>query len=51
MGGSDNRIRKDWIKNLKGTGRNVTVIEGANHFMDGFNEFDLLEIVLQELDK
>ena len=51
MGGSDNRIRKNWIKDLKGTGRSVTVIDGANHFMDGFNEFDLLEVVLKELEK
>lgn len=51
MGGSDNRIRKNWIKNLQGTGRSVTVIEGANHFMDGFNEFDLLEVVLEKLEK
>lgn len=51
MGGSDNRIRKNWIKDLKGTGRSVTVIKGANHFMDGFNEFDLLEVVLEKLDK
>jgi len=51
MGGGDNRIRKNWIKELKSTGKPVSVIEGANHFMDGFNEFDLLELVLEELDK
>ena len=51
MGGSDNRIRKDWIKELKSTNKPVTVIEGANHFMDGFNEFDLLEVILGELEK
>lgn len=51
MGGSDNRIRKDWIEKLKSSKKPITVIEGANHFMDGFNEFDLLEIVLEELEK
>ena len=51
MGGSDNRIRKDWIEKLKATKKPLTVIEGANHFMDGFNEFDLLEVVIKELEK
>lgn len=51
MGGGDNRIRRNWIEELKNTGKPVSVIEGANHFMDGFNEFDLLELVLLELDK
>ncbi|MCW8901372.1 MAG: alpha/beta hydrolase [Gammaproteobacteria bacterium] len=51
MGGSDNRIRKNWIEKLKDTRKPVTVIDGANHFMDGFNEFDLLEVVLKELLK
>jgi esterase/lipase len=51
MGGGDNRIRNIWIKELKSTGKPISVIEGANHFMDGFNEFDLLELVLKELDK
>jgi hypothetical protein len=51
MGGGDNRIRKNWISELKTTGKPISVIDGANHFMDGFNEFDLLELVLQELEK
>lgn len=51
MGGGDNRIRKNWIKELKSTGKPVSVIDGANHFMDGFSEFDLLERILQEIEK
>ena len=51
MGSGDNRIRKYWIGELKSSGKPVSIIEGANHFMEGFNEFDLLEIVLQELNE
>lgn len=51
MGGSDSRIAKNWINELKKTGKDVAVINGASHFMDGVNEFDLLEIVLAEIEK
>ena len=51
MGSGDTRIKKNWINELKTSGKPVAIIDGANHFMDGFNEFDLLEIVLQELNK
>ena len=49
MGGSDNRLRNNWIRELKKAGKSLTVIEGANHFLDGFNEFDLLEVILSDL--
>lgn len=50
MGGSDNRIRKNWVGRLKSTKKPLSIIKGANHFMDGFHEFDLLEVVLKELE-
>jgi len=51
LGGSDNKLVKNWIDRVKKTGRPTKVITGANHFMDGVNEFDLLEYVLFELKK
>lgn len=49
MGGKDERLGKDWIGNLKRGKSRVFVIAGADHFMDGEHEFDLLDRVLQEL--
>ena len=49
MGSRDDRLGPDWIDNLKKTKAKVLVIEGANHFMDGDFEFDLLDNVLLEL--
>ena len=51
MGGSDNRIRKNWVEKLKTSNKPVIVIKGANHFMDGFHEFDLLDVVMKEIKK
>ncbi len=48
MGGRDERIDNNWVDKLKAHNR-VTVIPGANHFMDGEHEFDLLDLVLAEL--
>jgi pimeloyl-ACP methyl ester carboxylesterase len=45
MGGNDNRLGKHWIESLRATGKPVHVIDGANHFMDGQHEFDVLEII------
>lgn len=49
MGGNDNRISKDWNKKLKSKINGIAIIKGANHFMDGVHEFDLLDIILGEL--
>lgn len=49
MGGRDERLGPDWIKRLRTTRAKVRVIDGANHFMDGEYEFDLLDNVIAEL--
>jgi len=48
MGGRDDRLGTGWVDKLK-TRNRVIVIPGANHFMDGEHEFDLLDAVLAEL--
>ncbi len=48
MGGGDDLIAPDWIDRLRRAGR-VHVVEGANHFLDGMHEFELLDLLLQEL--
>ncbi len=49
MGSRDDRLGANWIDRLKQTKAKVRVIDGANHFMDGDFEFDLLDSVLLEL--
>lgn len=49
MGGHDDRLGQGWLDALKQHNR-VKIIEGANHFMDGEHEFDLLDTVLDELN-
>jgi pimeloyl-ACP methyl ester carboxylesterase len=49
MGSRDDRLGPDWIDQLKKSRAKVRVIEGANHFMDGDFEFDLLDTLLLEL--
>ena len=54
MGGSDNMIKQNWIRALQHIQTPLVVIPGANHFMDGENEFDLLEhtlVFLNRIDK
>lgn len=48
MGGHDDRLGTSWVDKLKSRNR-VKIISGANHFMDGEHEFDLLDAVLAEL--
>jgi pimeloyl-ACP methyl ester carboxylesterase len=48
MGGRDDRLDSGWVDKLKIHNR-VVVVPGANHFMDGEHEFDLLDTVLKEL--
>jgi hypothetical protein len=49
MGSQDNRLGPEWVSRLKKTRAKVHVIEGANHFMDDQHEFDLHDLILQEL--
>jgi len=49
MGGQDEVLGRDWIKALKHVRTPLVVVEGANHFMDGEHEFDLLEHTLNDL--
>ena len=49
LGAGDNRLIPGWGGQLKQAGINTHVIKGANHFMDGTHEFDVLEIALSIL--
>lgn len=49
MGGRDERLGPDWIAQLQHSRAVVRVIAGADHFMDGEYEFDLLDMVMEEL--
>ena len=49
MGSVDDRLGPNWIKHLQETGKQIHIIEGANHFMDGEHEFELIEVILAEL--
>lgn len=49
MGSRDERLGPDWLDRLRRTPARLVVIEGANHFMDGEFEFDLLDAVFREL--
>ena len=54
MGDADNMIEQNWIRSLQHNQIPLVVIPGANHFMDGENEFDLLEhtlVFLNRMDK
>jgi len=50
MGDSDKMIGPGWLKALQHIQTPMVVVEGANHFMDGEHEFDLLEHTLNHLD-
>ncbi len=49
MGSRDDRLGPGWVEALRRTGVKVRMIEGANHFMDGEYEFDLLDTLVDEL--
>lgn len=51
MGDADNLLGHNWLAALKHLGSQVVVVPGANHFMDGEHEFDLLEHTLAFLRK
>lgn len=49
LGSRDKRLGPDWLRDLREIGRPLDVIEGANHFMDGEFEFELLDRVVNAL--
>jgi pimeloyl-ACP methyl ester carboxylesterase len=49
MGSKDQRLGRHWVQRLQATGKPVHIIEGANHFIDGGHEFELLDLLLKEL--
>ena len=54
MGQADKRYQSvglNWLDELKETGTNLVVIEGANHFFSSEYEFDLQETLLKILQK
>ncbi len=51
MGDTDNIIEHNWIMALQHVHTPMVVIPGANHFMDGAHEFELLEQTLAFLDR
>ena len=51
MGDADETLGSNWIEALKHSQTPMVVVRGANHFMDGQHEFDLLENTLQSLEQ
>lgn len=51
MGDHDEILGRDWIKALNHVGTPMIIVKGANHFMDGAHEFDLLEHALDSLER
>jgi pimeloyl-ACP methyl ester carboxylesterase len=51
MGDQDEILGQDWIKALQHVQTPMVIVEGANHFMDGEHEFDLLETTLRYLER
>jgi pimeloyl-ACP methyl ester carboxylesterase len=49
MGDSDEMLGGGWIKALQHVQTPMVIVNGANHFMDGEHEFDLLEHALAYL--
>jgi len=49
MGSRDDRLGPDWVDRLRRSHAHVTVLEGANHFMDGQHEFDLNDAFLDAI--
>jgi hypothetical protein len=50
MGDADSMLGRGWIKALQHVRTPVVVVRGANHFMDGQHEFDLLDQTLRFLE-
>ncbi|MEW6119533.1 MAG: alpha/beta fold hydrolase [Pseudomonadota bacterium] len=50
MGDADGMAGHNWIKALQHVQARMVLVKGANHFMDGEHEFDLLEHTLEFLE-
>lgn len=50
MGDSDEMMGGGWLQALQHVQAPVVIVKGANHFMSGEHEFDLLENALKYLD-
>ena len=46
MGAADNILERNWLKALAHIQTPMVIVAGANHFMDGEHEFDLLDKTL-----
>jgi pimeloyl-ACP methyl ester carboxylesterase len=51
MGDADELLGRNWIKSLEDVQAPMVIVRGANHFMDGEHEFDLLEHTLEFLER
>ncbi len=51
MGDADQLLGRNWIRSLKDARVPMVIVQGANHFMDGEHEFDLLEHTLRFLER
>lgn len=51
MGNADSTVGHGWLQTLQNRHVPMVVIKGANHFMDGTHEFDLLEHTLHYLEE
>ncbi len=49
MGDSDSVLGHNWLKALQHIRAKMVIVKGANHFMDGEHEFDLLQHTLEFL--
>ena len=49
MGDVDNTLGQGWLRALQHVRAPMVIVKGANHFMDGEHEFDLLEHSLDTL--
>jgi len=50
MGDSDEMVGGGWLKALQHIQAPMVVVKGANHFLDGEHEFDLLDHTLKSLE-
>lgn len=50
LGDRDDMMERGWFKALALMEVPLVIVKGANHFMDGAHEFDLLEHTLESLD-
>lgn len=50
MGDADDILGHGWLKALQHVQTPMAIVKGANHFMDGEHEFDLLEHTLKSME-